>query len=45
MKVPRKMDIGLFDHHEHDDHDTDESHDSHSNDEANPDEMGDLNIG
>ena len=45
MNVPRKMDSGLSDQYEHDDHDINESQNSQSNGKANPDEMKNLNIG
>ena len=43
-KAPRRIDSGLWDQHKHDDDDTNESEDSQSDNEADPDEMEDLNI-
>ncbi len=44
-KTSKKMDNGLSDQYEQDDYDTDELQNSQSNDEANPNEMENLNIG
>ena len=43
-KALRKIDSGLWDQHEHDDYDTNESEDSLSDGEVDPNEMEDLNI-
>ena len=44
-KTPKKRNSSLSDQYKHDNYNTNKSQNSQSNDEADPNEMEDLNIG